>query len=110
MNQIHALIIDDNANNVQILADLLSDEGVTSVEVLNVNDLDRVLENPGKVDVVFLDLEFRGVDGHEIFAKLKTYDKFQSIPIVAYTVHVSEITKAHQLGYHSFLCKPLDSD
>jgi hypothetical protein len=29
---------------------------------------------------------------------------------VAYTVHVSEINTVYQMGFHSFLGKPLDSD
>ncbi len=32
------------------------------------------------------------------------------IPIVAYTVHISEINMARQVGFHSFLGKPLDMD
>ncbi|PJF29257.1 MAG: response regulator, partial [Phototrophicales bacterium] len=55
----------------------------------------------------FLDLEFPNHTGFEIFAKLKALPKLADIPIVAYTVHNSEIDTARKAGFHSFLGKPL---
>jgi two-component system, cell cycle response regulator DivK len=106
----HALIVDDNAKNVDVLARLLAMEGVTATRIGNPTHLPQTLTNISEVDVVFLDLEMPGQDGYQILEMLKADARFSTTPIVAYTVHVSEITVAHKLGFHSFLGKPLDSD
>jgi CheY-like chemotaxis protein len=41
---------------------------------------------------------------------IKANSRFQSVPVVAYTVHVSEINTAQDMGFDGFLAKPLDSD
>jgi len=106
----HALIIDDNAKNVDVLARLLRMQGVNSTTVLRPAQLEPVLQDIDAVDVVFLDLEMPGANGYEVLDRLKLDSRFRSVPMVAYTVHISEITVAHQQGFHSFLGKPLDAD
>ena len=110
MSQSQALIIDDNNKNLSILARMLSTEGLSSVQVNNPNKLDAALKETGNIRVVFLDLEMPGLDGYQVLNKLKADPKFQSVPVVAYTVHVSEIQAAHQNGFDGFIGKPLDSD
>ncbi len=59
------------------------------------------------VSVVFLDLEMPGVDGYSVKDYLR--EQLPGVPIIAYTVHVSEINVVQQLGFDGFLGKPLDS-
>lgn len=106
----HAIIIDDNSKNLEVLARLLAIEGVQSTKVGHPKQLDTILDTVGEVDVVFLDLEMPGKNGYEVLELLRNDARFQNVPIVAYTVHVSEIGAARDLGFHSFLGKPLDSD
>jgi CheY-like chemotaxis protein len=78
------------------------------------------LQNPGKLtavlakdtdfDVIFLDLEMPGVHGYKILDSLQANSDLRSAPVVAYTVHVSEINDAKNQGFHSFLGKPLNAD
>lgn len=110
MSQPHALIVDDNANNLGVLAEMLSLEGVNYTKVLNPNLLEGILNEMSQLDVIFLDLEMPDIDGYTILEYLKSDERFQQIPVVAYTVHVSEINTARKLGFHSFLGKPLDAD
>jgi CheY-like chemotaxis protein len=110
MSQPHALIIDDNAKNLNVLAQLLTQEGVSITSVGNPKQLGVVMDTADKVDVVFLDIEMPGMNGYDVLEKLKSDQRFSSVPIVAYTVHISEINRAHELGFHSFLGKPLDPD
>ena len=106
----HALIIDDNSRNVTVLATLLEEEKVTSTRVTHPNQLDAAIDTLEQVNVVFLDLEMPGVDGYQVLDRLKKDARFKGVPIVAYTVHVSEIHNASQHGFDSFLGKPLDAD
>ncbi|MCU0464572.1 MAG: response regulator [Anaerolineae bacterium] len=106
----HALVIDDNTKNVNILALLLTEQGVTSTLVTNPNLLDEVLVGMGAVDVVFIDLEMPGMNGFDVRKRLKADPRFVHVPLVAYTVHVSEMNVANEAGFDSFLGKPLDSE
>jgi CheY-like chemotaxis protein len=110
MDNIHALIIDDDANNVGILAQMLTWEGVNCTQILSSIEFENILPHIQKVDVVFLDLEMPDVDGYAILEMLKVDDRFKTVPIVAHTVHFGEINSAQQVGFHSFLGKPLDID
>ncbi len=110
MSQTHALIIEDNARNVQVLGSLLSKQGVSHTDILNSTLVASALPDLGPVDVVFLDLEMPGLNGYDILKVLQSDPHFASVPIIACTVHANEINNAHQLGFHSFLSKPLDSD
>lgn len=106
----HALLIDDNANNLGVLAGLLSQEGVTFTKVQDPTTLEEALATLNQLDVVFLDLEMPDVDGYAILEMFKSNPDFQGIPIVAYTVHVSEMNNARLSGFDSFIGKPLNSE
>jgi CheY-like chemotaxis protein len=107
MSQTHALLIDDNSQNLRVLAQLLSKQGVTSTEVANPTKLQDILPTLDHVDVVFLDLEMPGLDGYRVKDMLRP--QMGSTPIIAYTVHISEINVVRQLGFDGFLGKPLDN-
>jgi len=110
MKQVHALVVDDNVKNLGVLSRLLARQGVVCTEASSANQLATVLKTLTEVDVVFLDLELPGVNGYEIMRQLKTDARFEGVPFVAYTVHLSEINTAHQRGFHSFLGKPVDAE
>lgn len=106
----HALIIDDNAQNIGVLATLLKFEDVDATKVQMPKTLHAMIDDMQQPNVVFLDLEMPGMDGFEVLDMLKAHDRFQNTPIVAYTVHVSEINVARDYGFDGFLGKPLDAD
>lgn len=110
MSQPHALIIEDNSKNMRVLTDLLSKEGFTYTDILDARLVQEALPTIDQIDIVFLDLEMQSVNGYDILDMLKADDRHQLVPVVAYTVHVSEMNNAHEAGFHSFLAKPLDSD
>lgn len=106
----HALIIDDNVDNVGVLEQLLTLEGVDYTSLHDPAKLDTSIGASSNFDVVFLDLEMPNMDGFQMLSKLKADSRFTNTPIVAYTVHVSEINEARNRGFDSFIGKPLDAD
>lgn len=110
MSASQALVVDDNSKNVTILARMLSKEGFNSIQVTNPKILDSVLEPQHDIRVIFLDLEMPGIDGFQILKKIKSISSFDDVPVIAYTVHVSEIQVALDKGFDGFIGKPLDSD
>lgn len=110
MNKPHALVIEDNAQNARVLDNLLARQGVTCTEVLNSSLVGSKLRDLEQPDVVFLDLEMPDLSGYDVFALLQKDPRFKDVPVVAYTVHISEINTAYEHGFHSFIAKPLDPD
>ena len=105
----HALIIDDQVDNLRVLARLLEKEGLTYTEVDNPKNLVETVHKLGQLDIVFLDLELPGTDGYQIVRQLREMDQIDNTPIIAYTVHVSEMHVAHTRGFNGFISKPLNS-
>ncbi|MEP7285811.1 MAG: response regulator [Chloroflexota bacterium] len=108
MSHTTALIVDDNLQNLKVLAQLLTKQGVTCVEVANPTKLQNLLPTMEHVDLVFLDLEMPGLDGFGVKNMLRA-ELGETIPIIACTVHVSEIGVVRQMGFDGFLGKPLDN-
>ena len=110
MDQAQALIIDDNARNGNVLSLLLGDEGVENTVITDPKQLEATVNDSSRFNIVFLDLEFPGINGYEILEALQSDPHFEGVPIVAYTVHTSEINKAYETGFHSFIGKPINSE
>ncbi|MBC8171489.1 MAG: response regulator [Anaerolineae bacterium] len=106
----HALIIDDNAGNVKVLGGLLSLEGISYTQVRESRLLPEVLQELTGVDVVFLDLEMPDLNGYEVLKLIQAQPAFQNVPVVAHTVHINEIAVARDLGFHSFISKPVKAE
>ena len=105
----HALIIDDNAYNAEVLERLLTARGdrfTTLQDPMRLQDLVAELD---QIDIVFLDLEMPKRDGYQTLKILKG-DLALTVPVVAYTVHTCGMDEARALGFDGFLGKPLDPE
>ena len=105
------LIVDDEAENVRLLAKILSRAGYANVTTTT--DSVRVLElhsqcNP---DLVLLDLHMPGEDGFAVLAKLAPFiTGLEHLPVVIITGDGSPEVKhrALSLGAKDFISKPFD--
>ena len=102
-----ALIVEDNKFNIEVLETLLEQEGLESITLENPRELENTVASIPNLRIVFLDLELPNYDGLEIHEEIQHWDELAGIPIVAYTVHTSEIDVVRKSGFHSFLGKPL---
>ena len=107
MGSPHALIIEDNSNNSEVLAILLELQGVASTNVRSTRQVASTIEQLEQVDVIFLDLEFPYGDGFSVFKLLRSDPRYAAIPIIAYSVHISQVDKVRAAGFQGFLGKPL---
>ncbi len=103
-----ALIIDDNRGNLDVLSMLLTQHGLMVTAVQTLKQVSFAIETV-RPDVVFLDIEFPNGSGFDVLQDLKANPSMSGVPVVAYTVHVSEIDAARRAGFDSFIGKPLDS-
>lgn len=107
MSKAHAVVIDDNSQNLKVLAQMLTKQDVSSTQVADPRKLSEIIPTLEKVDVVFLDLELPGIDGYSVKDIIRSL--LDNVPVVAYTVHVSEMKVVRELGFDGFIGKPLDA-
>lgn len=106
----HALIIEDDDLSAEVMETLLGKYGLTATITATPRGLEAVLRSMERLDIIFLDLEFREANGFEVQRQLRNDPQADGIPIVAYTVHVSQIYRARDAGFDSFIGKPIDQE
>src|SRR4051794_34958253 len=102
MTNLHALIIDDDAMNLDVLGRLLTKEHVTYTAVRDTALVEQAIGQLDHLNVVFLDLEMPKHNGYEVLEFLRPM-LGDEVPVVAYTVHTNESDTARQLGFQGFL-------
>jgi CheY-like chemotaxis protein len=105
----HAIIIDDNQVGIQVLSHLLEVADVSYTAIQNPTLIEEVVSEALEIDVIFLDLELPHMDGYTVLGYLRN-DLGVSAPIIAYTVHTSELPVAKDIGFNGFLGKPLNRE
>lgn len=110
MNSLTALIIDDNENNILVLEQLLSIEGVATQRVSNPSQISPMLDEAAHLDLIFLDLGMPGMHGYDVFDAIKSRVHLQKTKVIAYTVNHTEIDNARNMGFDGFLGKPLNAE
>lgn len=103
------LIVDDNAQNCELIEVYLADEGY---EISLAHDgqatLDAVAEN--HPDLILLDIMMPKLSGYEVCQRLKADEKTAGIPVLMVTAlnEQGDIEKAVKAGCDDFLTKPVN--
>lgn len=104
------LVVDDNPVNVELLMDLLEDEGYTQVEGMTdpLQVTDRVLAK--QPDLILLDIRMPGMNGLELLEKLHREFAERTPAVIVLTAQIDEETRhqALRLGAQDFLTKPFN--
>ena len=103
------LVVDDSLVIRSVVRGWLEEQGYHVVEV---EDGDAAVEHclAAPPDVVLLDIEMPGLNGHEVLARLKSEPALQDIPVVFLTNHASmdEVLRGLGGGAHDYLRKPFE--
>src|SRR5687768_16270318 len=100
MTAIHSLIIDDQVANLRVLAKLLEQQGASFTGLTTSIGLEDAIDQTERINVVFVDLELPGEgDFYDAFHVLRIHPRLVDVPIIAYTVHISEIDATRQVGF-----------
>jgi CheY-like chemotaxis protein len=110
MSGLHVLIIDDDASSLKVMGQMLSLQEVGFTKIQDPTTFSSVVAKLSRIDVVFLDLEMPTLNGYDIFHTIRSDARFGKVPIVAYSAYDNQAATAQELGFHSFLKKPLDID
>lgn len=104
------LVVEDNPLNMKLTTDLLELHGFT---VLQATDGDMALElaKTHRPALVLLDIHLPGMDGVEVFQKLKAGAGTQGAKIVALTASAlkEEEERIRALGFDQFIAKPINT-
>ncbi|MGK7890925.1 MAG: response regulator, partial [Leptolyngbyaceae cyanobacterium] len=102
------LVVDDDATNRDLLAQLLEPLGFT---LLKAKDGHQALELTlhQSPDLVFTDLFMPEVDGLEVIRQIRSHPELESLPIVVCSASVFEADRRKGLtaGANAFLAKPI---
>ena len=109
------LLVEDVEINREIVLALLEstllniDCAVNGVEAVRMFS-----EDPGKYEMIFMDIQMPEMDGYEATRRIRALDlpKAKTIPIIAMTANVfrEDIEKSMEAGMSSHIGKPLDFD
>jgi len=105
------LVVDDDEDIREFLADLLATEGYrTEVAESGPAALEQAAGR--KPDLVLLDIMMPGMDGYEVCERLKANPATRPIPVVMVTVRneIEAISRSLVLGATGFIVKPFDSE
>jgi two-component system cell cycle response regulator len=103
------LVVDDNAQNAELLEAYLDDLGIT-VAVAHDGQaaLDAVASDPP--DLILMDIMMPRMSGYQATERLKSDPKTRGIPIIMVTAlgEVGDVERAVDCGADDFLTKPVN--
>src|SRR5438128_2741992 len=110
MNRSKILIVEDNAMNMELAADLLEAAGH---EVFRARAAEQGIElaRSAAPDLILMDISLPGMDGLVATQRLKAEPATRAIPVLALTAHAmkGDHEKALAAGCAGYLTKPIDT-
>jgi signal transduction histidine kinase/CheY-like chemotaxis protein len=109
-NHYTVLYVEDNPANLRLVERILNH--ITNIKMLSATsgELCIDLAIAHKPDLILLDINLPGIDGYEVFKRLKMYEETNNIPIVAISAHAmpKDISKGISIGFTDYITKPLN--
>ncbi len=104
------LIVEDNADLRRMLVNILHGRYVV-YEAADGNSALRVLEEKEEIDLVLSDIMMPGMDGHELLRRIRSDERFDSLPVIFLTARADNFMKAEglDLGATDYVTKPFNS-
>jgi CheY-like chemotaxis protein len=104
------LVVDDDPDNLEMLAYTLSAEGATVRTASNAREALELLAD-WKPDVLLLDIEMPVTDGYELLSAIRSQAVLRNVPAVAVTAlgYPSDKDRAFEAGFDAHMTKPFES-
>ncbi|MFW5472869.1 response regulator [Knoellia sp. CPCC 206450] len=102
------LLVEDNDKNLKLARDVLEHAGfVVHTAVTGEEAVAHAQETPP--DLVLMDLQLPGIDGHAALARLRDDRRTADIPVVALTAFAmkQDRERAREAGFDGYLEKPI---
>jgi len=102
------LIVDDQAANINLLEQLLQNEGYKQVSSTANPQEVCALHRKNAYDLILLDLQMPVMDGFQVMEGLKTNVDDPYLPVLVLTAQPGHKLRALQAGAKDFISKPFD--
>ncbi len=110
LTALKVLVVDDNANMRNLIAEVLRSLGVNKVFKVESAQAGRMMLQGGGIDLVFADIEMAGENGVAFVRQVRASPnpRIASVVIVMVSAHATEsrVIEAGAAGANSFLVKP----
>jgi DNA-binding response OmpR family regulator len=105
----NVLVIEDDDYSRDALARLLAAEGY---EAQSAGDGESGLEKAHEMrpDIIVLDLNLPGIDGHQVIKMIRGDGPLSSVPILIVTGDDQQAKAAKEMGADGYLTKPVEFD
>jgi len=105
------LIVDDEPENIRILANLLKKEFIPLAATNGIDALKQAVSETVP-EIILLDIVMPDMDGYEVCRHLKSKKKTRDIPVIFISAldDVSEKVKGFSLGAVDYITKPFHSE
>lgn len=108
LHESRILIVDDNPTNVELLEDMLYDDGYDDVESTTDPRQVCTMVAEGQFDLVLLDIRMPHMNGIQVMEALKQQLGDEFLPVLVLTAQTDQATRlaALEAGARDFLTKP----
>ncbi|MBC8014271.1 MAG: diguanylate cyclase [Sporomusaceae bacterium] len=105
----NVLIVDDNHDSLQILAEIVEKSGCQAVLAVDGEQALKYLELV-KPDLILLDIVMPKMDGYEVCSRLKQDIDLRDIPVIFLTAksEIEDIVKGFEVGGIDYVSKPFN--
>jgi len=115
------LLVEDNADDAELMLRALRKRGIANpirvardgaeaVEALFGTGPEGLKGDPGRLQIVFLDLKLPRIGGLEVLRRIRQDERMNAVPVVVVTSSREEtdLREAYLLGANSYIVKPVD--
>jgi CheY-like chemotaxis protein len=104
------LAVDDDANNIAILEELLAED--YDLETTTSGEQALEVAQTFRPDVILLDIMMPGMDGYQVCQRLREQDAFRYTKIIMVSARamVPERLEGYKAGADDYITKPFDGD
>ena len=102
------LVVDDSADNIDLMEEILRDEGYSCVSSTMSPEMVCPLHRQHCYDLILLDLQMPGLNGFQVMKGLKEIEQGGYLPVLALTAQPSFKIAALEAGARDFISKPFD--
>ena len=104
------LIVDDDISEINLLKDILSEEGYENVFTASSGSEALLRIDERKPDLLLLDIKMPDMDGFEFFGTLRENEETSDISLIMLTCEISEedLKRGFEVGVSDYIEKPFD--
>ncbi len=108
--KIQVLYVEDNPANVKLVAKVFEGELDVDLVVAETGSEGLHKLNSQQVNLILLDINLPDMNGFQFMEQLNNSQNLRNIPVIAVTANAmkEQIERGKQLGFRSYLTKPID--